>query len=118
MALTSEEIQALLKKELVKATGGTIKSASQLPRPIQLGPLKWLDKSSNCRSRNCNSPCMIQVHGVSYCTTHALNALNEIILREMEHVNLDECTCRAGGYSKGNIHTIDCVLYDLKVVAV
>lgn len=115
MPLDPEQIQALLKKELKKAVGGDI---SALPRPMQLGPISWHDVTERCTSRGCGSPTLVKVRGVPYCTTHALNKLNEIILRELEHMNLDDCSCKAGGYSKGNIHTYDCALYTLKSATV
>lgn len=110
MPLSPEEIDALLKGELKKSTGGDI---NVLPRPKQLGPLRWRDERGYCTSRGCGSPCLIEVRGVYYCTTHALNVLNRIILEELEHVDLSECTCKAGVHSKGNIHTYDCAMYEI-----
>lgn len=107
MALSQEEIVALLT---AKNKGATGKPPTPLPGPIQLGPLRWAEDTKPCASRGCTSPTMIRVQGIPRCVTHALYALNEIILRELEGVLLDDCNCNAGLYSKGNIHTLDCEL--------
>lgn len=117
MALDQETIDALLRGELNKTTTGRpIKSAIQLPRPTQLGPLKWAEDTKPCCSRGCTSPTFIRVRGIPYCTSHALNVLNAIILDEIEGVDLTKCTCKAGRYSYGNIHTHDCDLVSTTIV--
>lgn len=116
MALDPEFIASLLKKEQEKATG-VKQSTTGGPRPVQLGPLKWHEATERCGSRNCGSPTRIRVRGIPYCTTHALNILNQIILQELEHVDLSQCNCTAGVHSKGNIHTHDCTMYETTKVA-
>lgn len=115
MPLDDATIEALLRGELAKAaknpTGNG--NVASLPRPTQLGPLRWHDTTAPCTSRGCTSPTYIRIKGAAKCTSHALHALNEIILREMEFVQLDECTCKAGESSRGNIHTFDCALVKL-----
>lgn len=109
--MSPEEVQALLKKELIKSTGG---NPNALPRPIQLGPLRWYDTADRCAHRGCSSPTMIKIRGISYCMSHALTKLNEIILTELEHIDLSECTCNSGKHSNGNIHSVECQLYQLE----
>lgn len=117
MPLDPETVQALLKGEIQKAAYGKSKSATgganALPRPVQLGPLRWSDTSEPCTSRGCTSPTYISIRGMRKCTNHALHTLNEIILTELEGVNVNECTCKAGVHSKYNIHTFDCGLVKL-----
>lgn len=110
MGLDSATIEALLRGELKKAAAG---SGTTLPKPTQMGPLRWSDVTAPCTSRGCTSPSYIRIKGAAKCTNHALHALNEIILREMEFIQLDECTCKAGENSRGNIHTFDCALVKL-----
>lgn len=114
MALSPTEIEALLKKELSR---GLPKEAtdSKYPRPIQIGPLKWAEKSEPCTSRGCTSPTLIRILGAAKCTTHALNDLNFLIIeKEYDPEWLAQCTCKAGYYSKMNIHTFDCPVFKLE----
>lgn len=111
MPLDSATIEALLKGELARSATGS--SGAGLPKPTQMGPLKWADITAPCTSRGCTSPTYIRIKGAAKCTSHALHTLNEIILRELEFIQLDECTCKAGANSKGNIHTFDCALVKL-----
>lgn len=110
MPLDADFIAELLEKERNKATG-IKQSVTGGPRPVQLGPLRWFDTTDRCSSRGCGSPTLIKVRGIPYCTSHALNELNRIILSELELVDLSRCTCKAGVHSKGNIHTADCDMY-------
>jgi len=117
MALDAETIEKLLKGEIAslskKTPTGVPGQASILPRPIQLGPLKWYDTTQPCASRGCTSPTYIKIRGISYCTTHALNMLNQIIIQELEGIDTSKCNCKAGVHSKNNIHTYDCDLVKL-----
>lgn len=113
MGLDNATIEALLKGELAKEARNPTGDGKALPKPTQMGPLRWFDETAPCTSRGCTSPTLIRIKGAAKCTNHALHALNEIILREMEFVQLDECTCKAGESSRGNIHTYDCALVKL-----
>src|SRR3954454_18051305 len=99
MALDAETINKLLNGEIASlakkpATGGGSKEF-KVPRPIQLGPLRWYDVTEPCASRGCTSPTYIRIRGISYCTSHALNMLNQIIIQELEGVDTSQCTCKA-----------------------
>lgn len=115
MPLDNDAVQALLKKEVSKnvRSPGRDGVAKFFPRPKQIGPLKYFEQSSPCASRGCAVQCHVKVRGVPYCTTHALYVLNEIILRELEHIDLSVCECDAGKFSKGNIHTYNCPIVDI-----
>lgn len=112
MPLDSATIEALLKGDLKKSATGSGGTAS-LPRPIQLGPLKWADVTAPCTSRGCTSPTYIRIEGTAKCTNHALHALNELWLQEHEPSSIDKCTCVSGVQSRYNIHTYDCALVKL-----
>lgn len=107
MPLSPEEISALLNKEKTKATGA---GAAVKNPTMQIGPLRWADESKPCSSRGCGSPCLCRVRGIPYCTTHALQMLNQFCL-EHEGIDYSACSCKSGVHSKYNLHTNDCALY-------
>src|SRR6266404_8972700 len=91
---------------------------AQLPhaRPLQAGLLRWMDESNRCASRGCASPTFIRVRGIPYCTSHALNCINEEYMKldgTYEKLDIDSCTCKAGKHSFNNIHTDDCPVFTL-----
>jgi len=49
-------------------------------RPKQVGPLRRHDKEMRCANRGCGSPTYLRVQGVSRCSVHALNELNEMLV--------------------------------------
>lgn len=117
MPLDQQTIDALLNKQLEKGTG-TKTNPNAHPRSLQLGPLKWAEESKPCTSRGCGSPTMIRVRGIPYCTSHALQVLNQIILTELQHYDLSRCTCKPGVLSRGNIHNADCDMYQIAMTPV
>jgi hypothetical protein len=116
MALDQEQIEALLKGDLARAAtprGSKTPTVTLLPRPVQFGPLQVFDTTGRCAQRNCSSPTHFRVNGIPKCSSHALTELNKLIL-EKEGFDLSTCTCKAGGFSNGHTHTVDCELYSLK----
>jgi len=101
-ALDYDTIQKLLAGEQTEEDKAHIK-------PIQIGPLRWFDETDRCASRGCSSPTRIRVVGVPYCNTHALYALNRLLIDN--GVNTADCVCNAGKYSMMNIHTQDCPIF-------
>jgi hypothetical protein len=51
------------------------------PIPEQHGPLRWYDVEKRCASRGCSGPCYSRVQGVPYCMKHALDKLNEMLIK-------------------------------------
>lgn len=122
MPLTQEQIDALLKADLLKAAtppsgGGKGQPANVrlLPRPQQFGPLRLVDVAGRCVARGCNSTTHIKIEGRGYlCFNHSLYELNKQLLLIDRGSNwLDSCNCKAGQYSNGHTHTVDCDLYTL-----
>lgn len=112
--LDFDTITKLLKDET--ARGASIPKTGK-PRPVQLGPLRWMEKDGRCASRGCSGPTFIQVEGVYRCATHALYALNYILIQihsDYEEVSYtqNDCTCNGGKHSMMNIHGADCILYE------
>jgi len=107
-ALTNEQINALLKLEEKKQLR---KAAQGKERPIQIGPLRYMEKDDKCASRGCSGPSRIQVKGVPYCSSHALYALNELYMKLEGKYEFDDCVCNAGRHSKHNVHTTDCPVF-------
>lgn len=117
-SLDLETIQKLLKDDTAQ-TVVTKKKAStgETIRPVQIGPLKYKDESMRCAARGCGSPTLIEINGVPYCYTHAIYALNHIVIQIHSDYNLQDCTCNAGRHSMGNVHTDDCPIYDQEMKA-
>lgn len=102
-------ITDLLKTE--KKLDTSSKSAvTTLARPIQIGPLRYLEKDERCSSRGCGSSCRIRVKGIPYCANHALYEMNRMLL-DVEDFDYSDCTCKAGTHSKMNVHTDDCPIW-------
>lgn len=115
-ALTKEQIEGLLKTEKTRAPRKAAQSQKLSPheRPIQLGPLRYVEKDDKCANRGCSTPCHIRIKGVPYCTTHALYSLNELYMMldgTYEKYNIGDCVCNAGRHSKHNTHTADCPVF-------
>lgn len=106
--LDLETITALLTEE--KAAQGSKPSAATLPKPIQIGPLRYNDTTERCASRNCGTPTYITVKGIRYCSSHALYELNRLLLSS-DNYDYSDCSCKAGMHSKMNIHTSDCPIW-------
>jgi hypothetical protein len=105
-SLDIDTIQELLKQDKVFETVH--------PRPVQLGPLQWKDTTDRCAARGCSTPTYIRIGGIPYCTSHALYALNLIVIKTQPQYNTipyNDCNCKAGRHSMMNIHTDDCVLF-------
>src|SRR4051794_36486893 len=113
-SLSMEQITGLLNLEKRKTQSAPqpSKAAQALDRPIQVGPLRYVDQDGKCASRGCSSPCRIRVVGIPYCSTHALYALNEHYMKLEGKYVFDDCSCNAGRHSKNNMHTADCSIYD------
>lgn len=119
--LDLDTIQKLLKDDTARSVVRSKVQSSTHARPIQVGPLRYRDESMRCAARGCAGPTLIQVDGIPYCYTHALYALNHIIIQchsDYEHVNnLQDCICNAGRHSMGNVHTDDCPIYEQEMKA-
>lgn len=103
-SLDLETISALLKADQ-NSTGGYSGARS-------IGPLRVKDVSKPCVRRRCTVQTNVTVNGVSFCTVHALQELNLIIMRDLLNIDTDDCTCQAGSYSNFNRHTSDCKMYE------
>jgi hypothetical protein len=136
MSLSPDEIAALLKTpqrrgkkstpshvvkneetgkfEVVKGTG-----AKPYPRPVQFGPLRMHDDFRPCARGRCGSSTTYSINGIRYCSTHALDLMNKMLMdtdpkyihRFDENASLEDCTCKAGTFHFGRIHTDDCALH-------
>lgn len=116
MPLDSDQIEALLKGALTKEAtprGSKTPTATLLPRPVQFGPLRVYDVADRCAQRNCSAPTHFKINGIPKCMSHALTELNKLIVQQ-RGTDLSTCTCKAGGFSNGHTHTVDCELYSLK----
>lgn len=109
--LNADQIAELLKTPQRQTRSSAPKSTiTPHARPIQLGPLGWRNEPERCVSRGCGASTLTKVNGITYCGTHALYKLNEMLI-PLEY-NLQDCDCNAGRHSMGNIHTEGCPLYD------
>lgn len=118
MSLDLDTIQELLKEQPRTRTSSDKGSTGVVrEKPVQLGPLHWHDSDGRCASRGCSGPTRIRVEGIPYCSTHALYALNYMLIQihsDYEDVSYTkaDCTCNAGKHSMMNIHGPDCILYE------
>lgn len=111
MPLDPEFIQNLLEKEKQKGTGvKTTTGNTPRPRSLQLGPLRWAETSTSCASRGCGSPTLIRVKGIPYCSAHALQELNRLLL-DADGIDYSDCNCKSGILSKMNLHGSECEVY-------
>lgn len=64
------------------------------PVPPQYGPLRQFDKEMRCMSgtklHRCGSSTFYKVNGVPMCMTHALRALNDIIVEGEDNGDSDQ----------------------------
>jgi hypothetical protein len=107
--LSMEDIGALLAPK-----DKTAQVQAPHARPMQAGLLNWMNEFERCASRGCGSPTFIRVLGVPYCTSHALNFINQEYMKldgTYERLNIDSCSCNAGRHSYNNIHTEDCPVF-------
>lgn len=109
--LSYEQITAILAENAAQERKA--EPDAEYPRPIQVGPLKYHEKSERCASRGCGSPTYITVDNVRRCLTHALYELNRLIIAQDSILDsrVKDCTCNAGRHSVGNCHTSDCATY-------
>jgi len=113
-SLDIDTITALLKEDKKpKPQAGNKSSTSAYPPNVHVGPLRRTDKNYTCVSKNCRAPSNLKVNGAPYCTAHALDELNRIILKltGLEWV-IDECDCKSGYYSRQSSHADDCAVYE------
>lgn len=102
--LSAEQVQELLSGEYVS------RPKESHSHSIQIGPLTRTSQSSRCAARGCGTPTNgFKVKGISYCSLHAMYALNRMLIPD--EYNLDECDCNAGRHSMGLIHTEGCPLF-------
>lgn len=103
-SLDLETIQSLLKADQT-TTGG-------YPGARSIGPLRLRDITKPCVRRGCTVQTYLTINSISYCSVHALQELNLIIVHEILKINTDDCTCKAGKFSAYNRHTSDCKMYE------
>lgn len=109
--LSYEQITAILAENAAQERKA--EPDAKYPKPIQVGPLKYHEKSERCSSRGCGSPTHISIQGVRRCPSHALYELNRLIIAQDPILDsrVKDCTCNAGRHSVGNCHTSDCATY-------
>ena len=76
------------------------------PKPKQVGPVHYNREYNHCS--RCGVACGITVEGTYYCTSHALYAINELILPD---TIIEDCTCDVGRRTAHSLHTSDCAIY-------
>lgn len=77
------------------------------PKPRQAGPLRYNTKLLRDCSV-CKTSCIITVNGKPYCTSHAIYALNEMLLGASV---MEYCNCETGQKTMHSLHTSDCSCY-------
>jgi len=74
------KIEPLAEDELAEVLAEPQTMREKYPVPDQRGPLRQFEKEMRCASRGCGSSTFLKVQGIQYCTTHALNVLNEMLI--------------------------------------
>lgn len=101
--------------QLLKEGSSSTKTSKpgKFARPIQLGPLRYYDQTFRCTRKRCMAPTCIKINDAPYCNTHALYALNQLLMKsqELDWVN-NECDCETGKYSMGCMHNDLCSTFD------
>lgn len=110
MSLSQEQISALLDKEPPQR-GGKVTQKTYTPHPgvRTIGPVNYSSKENRCASKGCGCPTYLMVSGISYCTVHALDVLNLMLVGEDK---VKDCICKTGHYSRRRLHSSECPVYE------
>lgn len=105
-------VTALLAEEKTaqRQSSTSDKTVDKFLKPVQVGPLRYMETAKRCTSRGCGTQTNLTVKGVPLCVNHSLYELNRLLLKANEF-DFSDCDCKAGMHSKMNVHTEGCPVW-------